>query len=182
MAAISDYPPEEKYDQTEFISFEGRLEQIYEEFTTLIELNFAVTKVPTWTEPRQVATEFGYKIVDDIYSFKQVDWDRPRLKWGFTKETMKVMDINEFNGQYLVADRESMNSIVNESFKSRTQYMTAVIAKMKLCGVTHIGPVSDELFFHISYDETCVSKVKKNSVSHIYLTPVIYGGIVVGNK
>lgn len=121
----------------------------------------------------QKLTKYGYKleIKRVIYEVEDFNTFSP-LKWGFKDDSIRIYD-ESFEEEFIVADKELMNDIVLNSYKSFSSYVDSALAKIALSGwdiIFYSDTNSIKYFWNVSDD--CISP-KGNCVSHIFLYPTI---------
>lgn len=148
------------------IDYECQLEIISEKIKKELAIHFIKADQLHTQKTEKVLCDFGYKLEEKIVKLKQIDADLPHLVWGFKKDEFKMFFNSSFSEIFLVADRKSMDKIVRQSIIESDSYVHSVISKLKLLNVTHF--LENDDIFNPGFDDDCISKTKKNSVSFIY--------------
>lgn len=163
--------------QIKLLSYDGKLEEMLEEIKQELINNFEIPESPSWSVNKKVYDSFGYKIDRDDYCFNKLNFEPEKMKWGFVTKEFAIIGESNFEPTFLVASREEMDEIVEETYENRDVYLTSLIAKMHVLGITHVlMNKEEEMRYTVWFDKDCSSRKKKHSVSHIYISPMISGG------
>lgn len=180
-----------KIKKTKVGWYERNLEKLAERLWCELEKHFETH--PTFTyeidHKKAIPTKFGYKIkmAREIFRCeKEPIKIKCPLKWGFDGDEFAMVNVNDFNlenAERIVANKQKMRKISEETIRSFDSYIKRIILKLQLEGVTGLldrKPVKEDeswsrsIGFWPSVEDECASTEKDHSVDYIIYYPSFY--------